>query len=150
MEFGGSAGDGLDLAVAVLQFLPDLLAAALGQVWVSAGVVFDLVTGIGERLHRLRIFVHPLPHQKEGGFHVIATQNLDQLLRVLVAPGGIEGQRRPLFPVVLDVVDGQRSLGGGGAHGGGIADHAEHGDGRSGAACHHEPAAAKHNHFHNQ
>ena len=74
-----------------------------------------------EGLHRLWVFVRPVPHHKESGLHLIAAQDVDELLGVLVAPGRIEADGGQLL-VPLDAVDGQLPLGSRGVHGGGVVD----------------------------
>ena len=80
---------------------------------------------VGEGLDRLGVFVYPLPHHKKGGFDVIFSQNVDELLGVLIAPGGVEGNGEH-FLVPLDTVDGQLPLGRRRPHGQGGVDRCEH------------------------
>ena len=51
------------------------------------GMVHHLMPGVVERLHRLRVFIHPVAHDKEGCLDLIFAQNIDQHLGVLVPPG---------------------------------------------------------------
>ena len=84
---GPHAGDGLDLVVAGVQVGHDLLHRQLGVVGVGVGVVHHLMPRVVEGLHRLRVFIDPVPHHEEGGFYLVAVQDVDELLGVLVAPG---------------------------------------------------------------
>ena len=84
---GPHAGDGLDLVVAGGHVGDDLVGGQLGEVGVGVGVVHHLVARVGQGLHRLGVFVHPLPHHEEGGLHVVLPQDVNELLGVLVAPG---------------------------------------------------------------
>ena len=83
---GPDAGDRLDLVVAGVQVGGHLVGGQLGVVGVGVGVVHHLVTRVVQGLYRLRIFVHPVPHYKEGGLHAVLLQYVDELLGVLVAP----------------------------------------------------------------
>ena len=86
-EGGAHAGDGLDLVVAGLHIGHDLLGGQAVVVGMGIGVVHDLMARVVKGLHRLGIFVHPVPHHKKGGFDLILTQNVDELLGILVTPG---------------------------------------------------------------
>ena len=86
-QVGANAGDRLDLAVAAVQLRLDLVGAQLGEISVVVGMVHDLVSRIVQRLYRFRIFVHPFSHHKKGGFNVVFSQNINQLLGVLITPG---------------------------------------------------------------
>ena len=83
---GPDAGDRLYLVVAGVQVGGHLVGGQLGVVGVGVGVVHHLVTRVVQGLYRLRIFVHPVPHYKEGGLHAVLLQYVDELLGVLVAP----------------------------------------------------------------
>ena len=48
-------------------------------------MVHHLVAGVVECLDGLRVFVHPVPHHEEGGLYVVFSQDVDELLGVLVA-----------------------------------------------------------------
>lgn len=122
---GAHPGDRLDLVVAGVQVGGHLVGGQLGVVGVGVGVVHHLVARVVEGLHRLGILVHPLPHHKEGGGHLVLPQNVDELLGILVAPGGVKADGHQLL-VPLDAVDGQLPGGGGCPHGGGVIDHIEH------------------------
>ena len=84
---GPHAGDGFDLVVAGRHVGNDLLGGQAVVVGVGVGVVHNLMTSVVEGLHRLRVFVHPVPHHKKGGFDLILAQNVDQLLGILIPPG---------------------------------------------------------------
>lgn len=46
----------------------------------------DFVSRIVQGLDGLRVFFHPVAYYKEGGLHIICTQNVNERLRVLVPP----------------------------------------------------------------
>ena len=73
---------------------------------VSVGVVHHLVPGVVERLYALRVFVHPLADDKERRLHVVLCQDIDEHLRILVAPGRVERKAYKLS-VPLHTVYGQ-------------------------------------------
>ena len=52
----------------------------------------DLVTAAVDGFHFIGVFVHPQIHQKESGFHAVPIQCGEDLIGMLRAPGGIEGQ----------------------------------------------------------
>ena len=83
-------GDGLNFIGAGVDLRLDLLGAQLRHVRVRARVVHDLVARVRERLDRLRIFVHPFAHDEEGRVDVVLVEDVDEHLRVLVAPGRVE------------------------------------------------------------
>ena len=83
---GRHAGDGADALVTGGHIVNDLLRRQAVVVVVMVGVAHDLVACVVERLHRLRVFLGPVSHHEEGGFHVVSLQNVDERLRVLVAP----------------------------------------------------------------
>ena len=122
---GPHAGDRLDLVVAGVQVGHHLVGGELGVVGVGVGVVHHLVARVVEGLHRFGVFIHPFPHHEEGGRDLVLAENVDELLGVLVAPGGVEADRNQLL-IPLDTVDGQLPGGGGGPHSGGVVDHVEH------------------------
>ena len=110
-EGGPHAGDGLDLVVAGLHVGNDLLGGEAVVVGVGVGVVHHLVARVVEGLHRLRVFVHPVSDDKEGRLHLVLVQNVDELLGVLVAPGGVKADG---YQVVAPVHTVDRQLSGGG------------------------------------
>ena len=77
---------------------------------VIVGVVHHLMPRVVEGLHRLRVFIDPVPHHEEGGFYLVAVQDVDELLGVLVAPGRVEADGGQLL-VPLDAVNGQLPCG---------------------------------------
>ena len=81
---------------------------------VVEGVVHDLMPGIVEGLHGLRVLIHPVTHHEEGGLDVVFAQNVNEHLSVLVAPCGVEADGTDLL-LPLHRVDGKLPLGGGGA-----------------------------------
>ena len=84
---GAYAGDRLNFVVAGLHIGDNFLPGELGHVGVGVGVVHDLVARVVQRLDGLRVFVHPVPDHKKGGLHIVLSQNVNELLGVLVAPG---------------------------------------------------------------
>ena len=54
---------------------------------VVVGMGHDLVPGLGERFHGFRILVDPVSDDEEGRPDIVCSQDVDQLLRVLVSPG---------------------------------------------------------------
>ena len=86
------------------------------------------MAGIVEGFHRVGVLVYPLPHHEEGGFYIITGQNVNELLGILVAPGGVKADGDQLL-IPLDAVDGQLTGGGSRTDGGGVMDGAEHGRG---------------------
>ena len=100
-----------------------------------------------EGLHRLRVFIDPVPHHEEGGFYLVAVQDVDELLGVLVAPGRVEADGGQLL-VPLDAVDGQLPLGSRGVHGGGVVDHIKHQADSGGASSQRQGPSADQECFH--
>ena len=82
-----NTGDSFDLIVAGLHIGHDFLRGELGEMGVGVGVIHHLMSGIGQSLDRVGVFVHPVAHHKERGLHVILPQNVDELLGVFVPPG---------------------------------------------------------------
>ena len=76
------------------------------------GVVHDLMARRGQGPDGLGVFVDPLPDDEEGGADVVAGQDVDERLCVLVAPGGVEGETDDLVGTV-DGIDGQIAGGSG-------------------------------------
>ena len=73
---------------------------------VRLGVVHDLLPRRGKRLHALRVFFHPLADEEERGAHIVGGEDVDERLRVLIAPGGVEREGDALF-LTPDAVDRQ-------------------------------------------
>ena len=86
-EGGADTGDGLDLIVAGVDVGDDLIGGEGVEVGVVVGVAHDLVAGVGQGLHRLGVFVHPLAHHEKGGLDIVLVKDVDEVLGVLVAPG---------------------------------------------------------------
>ena len=84
---GPHAGDRLNLIAAGVDVGHDLLGGKGVKVGVVVGVVHDLVAGVREGFYRLGVFVHPLADHEEGNLYIIFSQNVDELLGVLVSPG---------------------------------------------------------------
>ena len=113
-EAGGHTGDGGDLLVAGGDVRHHLIGGEGVVVVVVEGVVHDLMPGVVEGLHGLRVLIHPVTHHEEGGLDVVFAQNVNEHLSVLVAPCGVEADGTDLL-LPLHRVDGKLSLGGGGA-----------------------------------
>ena len=122
---GPRTGDGFDFIGAGVDLRLDLLGAQLRHVRVRGRVVHDLVARVRERLDRLRIFVHPFAHDEERRVDVVLVENVDEHLRILVAPGRVERQAHDAV-VALHAVDGQHALGRAHAHDRGTVDRPEH------------------------
>ena len=60
----------------------------------------------GERLHALGVFLRPLADEEERGAHVVLREDVDERLRILIAPGGVERESDALL-LRLDAVDRQ-------------------------------------------
>ena len=86
-EGGAHPRDRLDLVVARVDVLLHLGLGEFGEVGVVVGVVHHLLSRLVEGQHRLGVFVHPLSHHEKGGRHAVFSQNVDELLGVLVTPG---------------------------------------------------------------
>lgn len=113
-EAGGHAGDGGDLLVAGGDVRHHLIGGEGVVVVVVEGVVHDLMPGVVEGLHGLRVLIHPVAHHEKGGLDVVFAQNVDEGLGVLVAPCGVEADGADLL-LPFHRVDGKLPLGGGGA-----------------------------------
>ena len=122
---GPHPGDGLDFVVAGVQIRHHLVRRQLGIMGVGVGVVHHLMPRIRQRLYRLRVLIRPLPHHKKGGLDVILTQNVNELLGILVPPGRVKADGHQLL-VPLDTVDGQLAGGGRRSHHRRIVYHIEH------------------------
>ena len=68
------------------QFFPDTFFPQLAHLGMGIGVVADLVTPGENLLHHVRIFVHPASYQKEGRFHPILIQNIQNRDCLIRAP----------------------------------------------------------------
>ena len=89
-QVGAVAGDSFDFVVAGVQLGADLVGAKLGEIRMIVRMVHDLMPGIVQGLHRLGELIHPLAYHKKGGFDVVFSKNVDELLGVLVTPGGCQ------------------------------------------------------------
>ena len=108
-ERGPRPGNCLDFVVAGRDFGRNRVHIQLRHMRMRIRVVHDLHAGPGEGEDALGVFVHPFPHEEEGRLHAVAAQDIYELGRVLVAPGGVEAQRNVL-PVPLHAVHGQAAL----------------------------------------
>ena len=106
------AGHGLDLFIAGGDLRCHLRLGKLRHVRVGIGVVAHFVAGGAERADGIRIFVHPCADDEKRRLHIVTLQNVDQRLRLLVAPRGVERDGY-LFLVRLHVVNRKLSLAGG-------------------------------------
>lgn len=86
-EGEGLPGDGGDLFSRSGQVCHDFLGGERVEVGVGVRVTHHFMPRIGESLDRLRVFLHPVTHHKERGLDMVASQNVDELLGILVAPG---------------------------------------------------------------
>ena len=121
-ERGALAGDLLDLIVAGVDVLHNLICGEGIEVGVVVGVPHHLVAGICQGLDGLGVLIHPLPHHKEGDFHVVLVKDVDEGLGVFVAPSCVKREGAGLV-VPLDAVDGELPLCGGGGDVGGQGGH---------------------------
>ena len=78
--------NGGDLLITGRYIGDDLLSAEAVIVGMVIGVIHDLHPRIVKLRHRLGIPFHPIPHHEKGGLYIIPPQNIDKLLRILVAP----------------------------------------------------------------
>ena len=67
------------------------------------------MSGLVQGLYRLRVFIDPVPDDKEGRPDAVAVQNVDERLGVLVSPGGVKADGDELV-VPLHTVDRQLPL----------------------------------------
>ena len=125
---GAHTGDRLDLIAAGIDVGHNLLGGKGVEVGMIVGVVHNLVSRIGKSLHRFGVFVHPFANDKKGDLNVVFSQNINELLGILVPPCCVEGEGHDLL-IPLYAVYGQLAGGGGGADDGGVVDDVEHGDG---------------------
>ena len=124
-ERGALAGDLLNLIVAGVDVLHNLICGEGIEVGVVVGVPHHLVAGIRQGLDGLGVLIHPLPHHKEGDFHVVLVKDVDEGLGVFVAPSCVKREGAGLV-VPLDAVDGQLPCGRGGPYYGRVVHHIEH------------------------
>jgi len=86
-QVGPDTGDGLNFTVAAVQLGLDLIGTQLGKIGMVVRMIHDLVPGFVQCLYRFGEFIHPFTNHEKGGFHVIFSQNINQLLCILVPPG---------------------------------------------------------------
>ena len=115
---------GGDLFVAGGYISDDLVAGKGIIVVVVVGVAHDLMPRVMERFHRLGIFIHPIADHEKGGLDIVFGQNVDQSLRILVAPGCVKGDGADFF-VPFHAINGELACGGCGRYGIGVGDHIE-------------------------
>ena len=118
-------GAGADALVAGGDVGDDLLSGEGVVVVVVVRVAHDLVPRVVQRLDRLGVFLRPVAHDEECRLDVIAREDVDEYLRILVAPRGVEGDGAELAVRALDRVDRELPLRGGRADGAGVADGVE-------------------------
>ena len=97
---GGDACNGLHLVVARRHIRHDLISGKPVKVVVMIGVIHHLHSRIPQGLHGFRVFIHPVPHQKEGGLHIVPGQNVQEHLGVLVSPGGVKRNSAEFLPLL--------------------------------------------------
>ena len=133
-------GAGADALVAGGDVGDDLLSGEGVVVVVVVRVAHDLVPRVVQRLDRLGVFLRPVAHDEECRLDVIAREDVDEYLRILVAPRGVEGDGAELAVRALDRVDRELPLRGGRADGAGVADGVEDSGGQSQRRQHgHDP-----------
>ena len=93
---------------------------------VGVGVVHQLTAALHDGLGLLGVLVRPVSHHEEGGLHIVLRQNVQDVLGVVGAPGGVKADGTDLFRAV-HAVDGQRAVGGiaEGGPGGQVSRHAQ-------------------------
>lgn len=84
------SGDRFDLVVAGVDIGNDLLGGQTVIVGVVVAVVHDLVSRLVERAHRFRVLIHPFADYEKSCFDTVTGQYVNQLLGVLVTPGGCD------------------------------------------------------------
>ena len=107
---GRDACNGLHLVVARRHIRHDLVGGEAVVVVVVVGVVHHLHARVSQGLHGLRVLIHPVPYQEEGGLHIVLAENVDEHLGVLVAPGGVKGDGAELLALLgraLHAVNGE-------------------------------------------
>ena len=88
------------------KFLLLFVGGQLAHVFVVFAVVAQVVARSQDRLYIFRIIFYPAAGHKKGGMDIFFLKNIQDLLRVFVSPGGVEGQRH-LFLVRLHTVNGE-------------------------------------------
>ena len=132
-----------DLVVAGVYVCDDLVGGERIEVVVRVGVVFKLVAALDDGPGLLGVLVGPVAHDEERARHAVFFQHVENFLRVVRAPGGVEGDGTHLL-VTLHAVDGQLPRCRRGADGGGIVDGGEHGDDREPCRGQRQPPAPEH------
>lgn len=106
-----------DFFVADGDIFRDLLGAEAVVMIVGVRVVHDLVPCVHDRLHGIGVIVCPVAYHEKGGGGIVFLQHIQNFLRVVRAPCGVEGDGTAFFAVGLHTVNGKLSLGGGGGNG---------------------------------
>ena len=80
--------------------------------------------GVGKGLDGFGVTLDPIADDKEGRPDAVALKDVDERLRILIAPGRVEADGDHFF-IALHTVDGQLTLGRGDAHKRGCVDRPE-------------------------
>lgn len=128
-ERRADAGERLDLVAAGVHVRDDLVGGQGIVVVVRVGVVHQLVAALDDGLGLLRVLVRPVADDEEGTLHTVVREHIENLLRVVRTPGGVERDAAHLL-IALDAVDGQLPRRGRRPHGGGRVHRAEDGERR--------------------
>ena len=102
------AGQLLHLLMDADDFLPLFIVGKLAHVFVVLAVIPQIVTGLQNGLHVVRIGVHPASRHEKGDMHVMPGEDIQNFLCILVSPGCVEGESDLLF-LCLHTVDGKLS-----------------------------------------
>lgn len=86
-ERGRNAGDRGDLLVAGGEVGNNLIGGKRIEMRMVGGVVHDFMPGVVQRLDRFGVFIDPVAHHEEGDLDVIAVENFDEVVGVLIPPG---------------------------------------------------------------
>ena len=120
----------LDGVVALVHVRDDLVGGEGVVVVVLAGVVHQLVSARDDGFRRVGVLLRPRAHDEERRLDAVLVQHVEDALRVVGTPRGVERDRADLL-VARDAVDGKLPLCRGGADGGGRGVHrGEDGDRR--------------------
>ena len=96
----------LELIVAGIHIFDDLLRRQRIVVVVCVGMVHQLAAAVYDGLGLLRILVRSVADHEKGRLDAVVREYIQDLLRVVRPPGGVERDAAHLL-VALDAVDGQ-------------------------------------------
>ena len=96
----------LHLPVDGYDFLALFIVGDLTHVFVVFAVVSQIMPGRQDGLHVLRIGIHPAARHEEGDMYVVPGKDIQDLSRVFVPPGSVEGEGHFFF-LRIHAVDGQ-------------------------------------------